>query len=425
MRRLLVQTPRGRGREVLEMARAFGGKNLDRVEAEGDGGPLDLVSAHVPNAKVEAFIEGLRPLPEARVTLLPLGVLALGPPRPETPRGVTNVEHLSPLEVYLAGLQSVGSWRGLLEYAAAAGVVVWIGLYTNTVYLLIAAMLLAPFAGPAMNAAIATARGDLRLLRESVLRYAISLAVTVLVCAGLSLLLGQEEATILMVATGQVASVAALLPLAAGAAGALNLFQSDRNSLVSGTAVGALIAASLAPPAGLVGMAAAVGRWEMLKGGVFLLLLQLAAINLSGSLVFRAYGLKPKGARYGRGHAWLFPAALTFTAAALAALLAWQFSGPPELQRTTRAERAAEEIQRLVDESGLAYTAEADVRFTGYTIPGQNTLLCVVYVQRREGVALSKEEVGEHLRERIGGRLLQEGFDVTPLVNVVVLEPAR
>jgi uncharacterized membrane protein len=32
-------------------------------------------------------------------------------------------------------------------------------------------MLIAPFAGPAMNAAIATARGDGKLLRRSLFRY--------------------------------------------------------------------------------------------------------------------------------------------------------------------------------------------------------------------------------------------------------------
>lgn len=90
MRRLIVQVPRGRGGEVLEVARASGGRILNRVEAEGDGGPLDLVSAHVPNAKVEEFVGRLEPLPDARVTLLPLGVLALEPLGSETPRGVTS-----------------------------------------------------------------------------------------------------------------------------------------------------------------------------------------------------------------------------------------------------------------------------------------------------------------------------------------------
>ena len=61
--------------------------------------------------------------------------------------------------------------------------------------------------------------------------------------------------------------------IAAGAAGAINLMQSERSSLVSGAATGMLVAASLAPPAGIIGMAAAIGRWDMAVSGLFLLLL--------------------------------------------------------------------------------------------------------------------------------------------------------
>lgn len=55
-----------------------------------------------------------------------------------------------------------------------------------------------------------------------------------------------------MLQNSQISIAAVLLPLAAGAAGALNLFQSERSSLVSGAATGMLVAASLAPPAGII-----------------------------------------------------------------------------------------------------------------------------------------------------------------------------
>ena len=127
----------------------------------------------------------------------------------------------------------MGSWTGFLGYATAAGVVAWIGLFTNTVYLLTAAMLIAPYAGPAMNAAIATARGDAGLLQRNLLRYLASLALTITVAGVLSLLSRQQVATEQMVQVSQLSSTSVLLPLVAGAAGALNLVQSERNSLVS------------------------------------------------------------------------------------------------------------------------------------------------------------------------------------------------
>ena len=112
---------------------------------------LTSAIAHISNSKVEGLLEKLQSLPQLRVTLIGQGVMALQPPPEEAPQQVTNVELRSPIEIFLAGLQSVGEGKGFLGYAVAAGVVVWIGLYTNTSYLLVAAMLIAPFANPAMN----------------------------------------------------------------------------------------------------------------------------------------------------------------------------------------------------------------------------------------------------------------------------------
>lgn len=244
MRQLLIQVPRGCGKQVLETAKAFDGANLALFEAMGSDGTIDLVIVHLANNKVEELLGELESLPQLHVTLIPQGVMALQPPPEEAARQVTSVELRSPIEIFLAGLQSVGSWKGFLGYAAAAGVVVWIGLYTNTNYLLVAAMLIAPFAGPAMNLAIATARGDITLLKRSIAPYFNALAVTIFVALALSLILQQEIPTTQMIQTSELSSVAVLLPLAAGAAGALNLVQSERSSLVSGAAVRMLVAAS-------------------------------------------------------------------------------------------------------------------------------------------------------------------------------------
>ena len=424
MRQLIVQVNRGRGQSVVEAALALGATNLIRFEAVGDDGPADAVFVHVPNAGVDDLLARLRALPGLRVTLVPRGVLALRAPLSEVSRQVSEVQPRGPAEVFLGGLQSVGSWTAFLGYAAASGAVAWVGLFTNTAYLLTAAMLIAPFAGPAMNAALATACGDPGLFGRSLLRYLGALSLTIVEAAALSLVLRQGVATAFMTANSQVSSVAVLLPLVAGAAGALNLVQSDRNSLVSGAAVGMLVAASLAPPAGLIGMAGAIGRWDMAKSGLFLLLLQLVGINLSGALVFRAYGLTPnaKGLGHDRGRAWFFPASLTVSAAALAALLAWQSRDTPDLEHSSQAQRARAEIEDVIKQSRLVNLVEADVRFTRPNIPGRDTLLAVVYVRRHPGVGGPTGEVSAELTRSIQERILRRGYKVRPLVNVTLLE---
>ena len=422
MRQLIIQVPQGHGKAVLDIANSHNGANLAQLAAKGSDEAIDVVIVHISNREVEGFLEQLQDLPKVHITLIPTGVMALQPPASEAAQQVVNVEERSPIEIFLSGLQSVGSWRGFLGYAAMGGVVVWIGLYTNTAYLLVAAMLIAPFAGPAMNTAIATARGDYQLLGRSLLRYFTGLTVTIVTTWLLSLILRQEIPTSLMVESSQISTVAVLLPLAAGAAGALNLVQSERSSLVSGAATGMLVAASLAPPAGIVGMASALGRWDMVTGGLFLLLLQLCGINFTASLLFRIYGLSTQGSRYQRGKKSVFRSALVITVIALAGLLTWQFSNSPNLERSSRAQRANAEVNKAVEQVGLVELVESNVRFTRPNIEGQNTLLSVVYVQRKPEVTASNEEISSRLTQAIQTHLLKQGFNLTPLVDVNVLE---
>ncbi|BAU63413.1 hypothetical protein STA3757_07770 [Stanieria sp. NIES-3757] len=422
MRQLFIQVPSGEGKKVVEIAKDHAGANLLLFEASSNGERVDAVIVHFANRKIEDFLAQLESIPQLKVTLIPRGVMTLKPPPDEAAQQVTEVSDRSPIEVFLAGLQSVGSWRSFLGYAALAGVVVWIGLFTNTNYLLVAAMLIAPFAGPAMNTAIATARGDLNLLKRSLIRYFSALGLTIVVAALLSFIFQQKAASNLMTQNSQISVVAVLLPLAAGAAGALNLFQSERSSLVSGAATGMLVAASLAPPAGIIGMSLAISRWDMVVSGIFLLLLQLVGINLTAATLFRLYGLSSKGARYNRGKAWVFPIGLILTGIVLAGLLGWQLSNPPEFQRSSRAQRATETIQQVLEESSLVQLVEANVRFTRSNIQSQNTLLGVIYVQPQTGVNLSASEIRDRITAQIQSSLLEEGFNATPLIDTIVLE---
>jgi uncharacterized membrane protein len=183
-----------------------------------------------------------------------------------------------------------------------------------------------------------------------------------------------------------------------------------------------LVAASLAPPAGVIGMSIAIGRWDMITGGVFLLLLQLCGINLSATLLFRWFGLSTRGARYTRGKKVVFPIALSITVLALTGLLIWQFRNSPNLERASRAQRANAEVQNVVEQESSVQLVESNVRFTQPNIQGQNTLLSVVYVQRSPSTTESDATIRDRLTQAIQTRLMEQGFNVAPLVDVNVLE---
>lgn len=423
MRQVIVQVARGCAEKVVATAHDVEAINIARWRARGgDDDEVDVVLLHVGNAALEPLLDRLSELPGLCASLFPSGVLALHPPSSHAPDQVRDVELRSPIEVLLSGIQSIGTWRGFLTYATASGVVVWIGLNTDTPYLLTAAMLLAPFAGPAMNAAVATARGDGVLLGRSALRYAGALVVAVAVAWALSAAVGEANAPRLALEASQSSSGAVLLPLAAGVAGATHLVQSERSSLVTGAAVGALVAASLAPPAGIVGIALAVGRADLVWSGLFVLGLQFVGIHVAATLVFRLCGLDERGARYDRGRRWIFVVATALAVAALAALLLLQFRESPEYQRTSVAQRAAAEIRERLARDPAVRPVRTEISFTRADLPAEDALLCIVYVQREPG-APPAEQVRAAVTEEVQALLSARGYRTTPLVDVRVLEP--
>ncbi|MCA9972116.1 MAG: DUF389 domain-containing protein [Anaerolineales bacterium] len=423
MRQLIIQVPRGAGDDVTAAAAKYDPVNVARFTAVPPRGPQDVVILHVANHRVGALLDDLGRIPNGQITLNPHEVLTMRPPDEKVADSITEVRQRSPMEVWLNGLQSIGSWKSFLGYAVAAGIVVWIGLFTNTIYLLVAAMLIAPFGGPAMNVSLATASGDATLLRRSLLRYALGLVALMATAVLLTLLLRQQRITSLMMDVGQLSAVAALLPVVTGAIGAMNLIEPERNSLVPGTAVGLLVAASLAPPAGVAGIAVALQQWTLVLNAFFVLALQLVMINLAGALVFRYYGgLTSRGSRYQRGDARIFRVSLLISCLAAAGLLWLQFQTTPALQRSTRAQRAASEAEQVINDSDLVTFVTAAFRFTEPTQSAGETLLGTLYVQRRPGVTLPDAEIEARLVDQIQQRLLNQGFDVTPLVSITVLE---
>ena len=290
---------------------------------------MDTVVLHVENDQVEELIEQLEDLPGFSASLFSHEVQVLSSHSESPEKQTQEARPRSPLEVYLRGLRSTGTWKSFLCYAVVAGTLSWVGLFTNTVFLLVAAMLVAPYPSPAMNAAVATARGDAGLLGRSFLRYFAVLGVGVLAASLLSVLFQQQIITDLMRTVTYVSQTSFILPLMAGVAGALYLNESEESSLVSAAGAGMLVTAALSPPVAAVGMAGALGEWTMAKRAVFLLLLQVVGINLTGTLVFRLYGMSPHGAWYERGNRRVQGAAYAITVVLFAGLLLWQFIWRP------------------------------------------------------------------------------------------------
>lgn len=425
VRQIIIETPPQGAEHVIALAQRHHATNIARIAAlDGAGRAATLVLLHASNAATGSLLEELDRVTDVRVSLLPVGALPLRPPRDEVADQVTDVTPRSPFEIYIAGLQSVGSWQGFIAYGVISAAVVWLGFITDTIYLLIGAMLIAPFAGPAVNTAIATARGDAHLLRRSVLRYAAAIAVTGVTVALLTLAFGPAELTETMVSVSRVSAVSLLLPLAAGVAGAVHLTQGDQNSLVSGAASGMLIAASLAPAAALVGIAAASGHLGILQPALFLLALQLVGINVAGALTFRAFGLQPTGMRAPEGSGRSRMLSLGATALALAGLLWWQFgSASPALTRATAQREMRDAVSAAIRSDPTVGLVETTIRFTRRGTPGPHPAVAEVRVQRLPGAAGSDDELRRRTAALVRAAIGRAAPNVSPAVFVDLAVP--
>lgn len=426
MRQLTIQVEQGMGKDVRDLLQSHNAVNISQLQVGRGEERYDFIIAYIENNAVGEVLAEFESFRDLEVVLFPDEVIPFTPPIREAVQDLRDIAPRSPVEIYLNALQSIGRWPSFLAYAAIGAAIVWSGFFTNTVYLIIASMLISPFAGPAMNVALASAAGDRTLLGRSVLRYLAALTMTSLMTGGLSLLLGQDTVTSLMQGVSEVSTVAALLPLMAGAVAALTLVQSEGANLISGAATGIAVAASLAPPAGLVGMSLAMGRWDMLDNALFVLTLQLIGINLTGALVFRLYGVTPDLVRLRQGKARTFYLSLAVSLIALIGLVTWQFSGPLRLQRSSEETRTAQVVEEAVAAMGFAELVHVETRFRGRDSSQQRELLVITYVRPMEETTLTIEEIKNYAGNRIGHALLDVEGTIVPLVEVNVVEaPAR
>jgi len=164
-----------------------------------------------------------------------------------------------------------------------ANLIALLGLLTNSIAVVIGAMLISPLMGPIFSLGLAFTLGDLRLAVRAVRIIVVSILMTVFVAAFFTLLSPLKVATHEILARTRPNVYDLLIAVFAGAAGALALC-TRRNYLF--TTTGVAIATAVIPPLSVVGYG--VGTWQpgIAAGGFLLFFTNLVAILLSSDVVF-------------------------------------------------------------------------------------------------------------------------------------------
>lgn len=210
-------------------------------------------------------------------------------PEPEQPSPQEKPpERISREELYEDIKDAAQCSRVYLTMVVLSTIVAAVGLYYNSVAIIIGAMVIAPLLGPNMALALATTLGDLTLLRRALLTALAGIAMTMVLSVVISLLLQVDPATPEMASRNGVGLGDLVVALASGAAGALAF-----TTGVSATLIGVMVAVALLPPLVAFGLLLGSGHAALAMGALSLFLMNLICVNLAGVTTFLVQGIRP------------------------------------------------------------------------------------------------------------------------------------
>ncbi|MFY9329093.1 MAG: TIGR00341 family protein [Georgfuchsia sp.] len=178
--------------------------------------------------------------------------------------------------------------RVYLAMVVLSTIVAAIGLYYNSVAIIIGAMVIAPLLGPNMALALATTLGDLPLLWRALKTSLAGIGTTMVLAVIIGVLLNIDPASPEIATRDAVGIGDIVVALASGAAGALAF-----TTGVSTTLIGVMVAVALLPPLVAFGLLLGGGHSVPAMGALSLFLMNLICVNLAGVTTFLIQGLRP------------------------------------------------------------------------------------------------------------------------------------
>lgn len=197
-----------------------------------------------------------------------------------TPQQRERVTHLI---TERAGL----SWPYMIMNLLAA-VIASYGLLINSPATIIAAMVIATILGPLMGVALALMHNNMKLLRRSSLALVVGAVIIFAVAVIVGLLNRDVRLTDAITDLTEPSLFSLIIALAGGAAGA---YATASPKLVGGF-VGVALATALVPPLAASGILLARGEWLMTFDALFLVFINIVAIQFAMSAVLWFTGFR-------------------------------------------------------------------------------------------------------------------------------------
>ena len=251
------------------------------LEAEQSEAVLDLLEKRYTgkegNRVVILAVEATLPRAEPEAAVAPEQL-----PEEKSP------ERISREELYEDIKDAAQCSRVYLAMVVLSTIVAAVGLYYNSVAIIIGAMVIAPLLGPNMALSLGTTLGDLALLHRAILTALAGIATTIVLSVIIGVLVQVNPASPEMASRNGVGMGDIAVALASGCAGALAF-----TTGVSTALIGVMVAVALLPPLVAFGLLLGGGHLALAMGALSLFLVNLISINLAGVTTFMAQGIHP------------------------------------------------------------------------------------------------------------------------------------
>jgi uncharacterized hydrophobic protein (TIGR00341 family) len=178
--------------------------------------------------------------------------------------------------------------RVYLAMVVLSSIVAAVGLYYDSVAIIIGAMVIAPLLGPNVALSLGTTLGDLSLLRSAIKTALAGITTTMVLSVFIGILLQVDPATPELALRNGVGMGDIAVALASGCAGALAF-----TSGVSTALIGVMVAVALLPPLVAFGLLLGGGHPAFAMGALSLFLVNLISVNLAGVTTFLLQGIHP------------------------------------------------------------------------------------------------------------------------------------
>lgn len=275
---------------------------------------------------VDAIQSALSAQTDWRLTILPVETTVPLPRDEEEERerhekaAENRIGGMTREEIWNTVQQSAKFDRTFVMFVVLSTVVAALGMLTDSVAVVVGAMVIAPLLGPNLAFSVGVALGDVQLVGEALVTNAAGLLLALVLSVGIGLAWSGGLDSQELLARSDVRFDGMAIALASGAAAALSLVTG-----VSAALVGVMVAVALLPPTSAIGIFLGTGQFALASGAAMLLAVNIVSVNLAAHSVLFWRGIRPrtffeaKKARRGR----IMSATIWVTLLVLLAALLW------------------------------------------------------------------------------------------------------